>query len=778
MKKTLVLHKENRKQGSYYRKNFVGDVLYYTFIYRDLNVTFAKKGRKNTILSDSTADLLLKNGFVSTEAYQRYKEKICGLFSLETLKDFDEYSLEELYDFITNIRSEMFGNQPLQALWHTLANSSQNLNFKNCLDQSPLIEKTCLEKDNIIIAFTEPEMFATMQQILEKDTYKEKNLYFITSESYQKNLPAKEDLLKILNTDKIKTISFHKNSLQCDNDINLNRTALLIFGENGLLDARSLQIPCGIYCIPRGYHASAVAGQLGMNRPAAVFVPQEFSIIENVPVTKPTRLSYLVLSKLVKDFGENVYTLSIEKLYAKFPRYFVNIYETDVKARTSDDLSFSYDEKMLDFCEFDKLREKTIKKYLESFPNCRYFTKLFTEETKGVQGKILVHGVRIRKSDSAKVIPCGKTTPLREKMRVLNQTGTGIVSNFLFFLTPKLATLYNNLRTDRPQEQTEVDAGHIDYLLEYRNGKRVETFPLFRKTCIGLKENGEFLFFNFRLGAGTVSINGFPFSWKENDVDPNEKDELSPVVIFTPYISLPDCDADRETYRKIVGSNRLNFVLIQDRITAIREGDVILPGMGVVISLEKNLGLELCKKIGMIKDGNGYFNPESAKIEVNLEAPEGISKAEWEQIKWAYGGGLSLILDEVGLCDNGQMEDWFERDGWTSPLSRQTQESALHTLAKHPRTAIGTTKNGELVILVFSGRTSSSDGADYAEMCTIARELIPDIRYLMNVDGGGSAMLGMVQNGEFMELSLPSTSTGSTVGMVRPINTVLYVPIK
>ena len=46
----------------------------------------------------------------------------------------------------------------------------------------------------------------------------------------------------------------------------------------------------------------------------------------------------------------------------------------------------------------------------------------------------------------------------------------------------------------------------------------------------------------------------------------------------------------------------------------------------------------------------------------------------------------------------------------------------------------------------------------------------------MNMDGGGSAVLGMVTDGSFMELSCPSTSTGSCVGMVRPINTVLYIP--
>jgi len=116
--------------------------------------------------------------------------------------------------------------------------------------------------------------------------------------------------------------------------------------------------------------------------------------------------------------------------------------------------------------------------------------------------------------------------------------------------------------------------------------------------------------------------------------------------------------------------------------------------------------------------------------------------------------------------------------GWTSPLSRQTQESNLHSLVKHPRTAIGCTADGALVVLVYSGRTWRSTGANYREMITIARQLYPDIHFLMNCDGGGSAMLGMVQNGSFLELSFPSTSSGSCAGQVRPVNTVFYMPIQ
>ena len=175
---------------------------------------------------------------------------------------------------------------------------------------------------------------------------------------------------------------------------------------------------------------------------------------------------------------------------------------------------------------------------------------------------------------------------------------------------------------------------------------------------------------------------------------------------------------------------------------------------------------------------NGYYDVSGLELTVHLNPPEGISAEEWARMQWAYGGGLTLIRNGIGICDGDQMERLLEMEGWMTPLSRQTQESSLHTLVKHPRTAIGCAENGDLLVLVFSGRTWRSTGADYNEMIRIARSLYPDVHYLMNGDGGGSAMLGLVHNGEFMELSCPSTSTYSCAGQVRPINTVFYIPIE
>jgi hypothetical protein len=58
-------------------------------------------------------------------------------------------------------------------------------------------------------------------------------------------------------------------------------------------------------------------------------------------------------------------------------------------------------------------------------------------------------------------------------------------------------------------------------------------------------------------------------------------------------------------------------------------------------------------------------------------------------------------------------------------------------------------------------------------MVQIARNIFPDIWRMMNVDGGGSSVLGMAVGNSFMELSYPATSADNCAGMVRPINTIL-----
>ena len=384
------------------------------------------------------------------------------------------------------------------------------------------------------------------------------------------------------------------------------------------------------------------------------------------------------------------------------------------------------------------------------------------------QKGILVHSIRVKQAKNARVISCPKGVTPRSMLTLTQDTA--LVSNFLFFLTEKLGVLYNDLRSDRPREQADAAAGHLDYMLCCENGARKETFPLFAKTCIAGKEDGSFLFFPFELGGGTLRWGDKTLSWTKEDVNPEEPGE---ICVYTPMFTAGETNADRETYRLSVGQGRINMVILQDRVTCLRKGDVILPSVGVVVSMTEHKAASLLENRESL--GDGYYSVDNTLLSVELEPPQAINAHVWKNVRWAYGGGMGLVCDGESLCD-GDLDAWFAKQGWLSPLSRQTQESALHKLAKHPRTAIGTAENGDLLILVYSGRSRRSSGADYKDMIHIARSLYPDVRNLMNVDGGGSAMLGLVHKGAFMELSYPATSMGSCAGQVRPINTIFYIP--
>ena len=209
-------------------------------------------------------------------------------------------------------------------------------------------------------------------------------------------------------------------------------------------------------------------------------------------------------------------------------------------------------------------------------------------------------------------------------------------------------------------------------------------------------------------------------------------------------------------------------------------GHRLLPGTGVVLSLEKETGRAFALRCGLTPAEDGYFTwEEKPRLDLRLEHPADVAPDIWDRMQWAYGGGLTLA--ENGQCvfsRDGDAAAALALEGWASPLSSQTQESDIAALARHPRTAIGLTQAGQLFLLVFSGRSSISAGADYIEMCEIARKLVPDLKDMINVDGGASSVLGLGVGRRFIEYSRPSSSFESLAGMVRPINSVFRVILK
>ena len=752
----LRLTENNRSKG-YTRADLRQDVLYSYCKLRDVSISASRKDLVTTRVTDSMADQMAAQGLITHAQKENYMQIL--LKDLLHIDRFDNYSPEELYAHIDAVRKNALGCSAIDAYLRQQAQAEFRFSTEG-IDQRA--KKTTLLKNckAVIFCLTQARLMNMLLQDLKNANSKE--TWVLCDPALHSLLP---DHCRLLQANEGKILYDQK--LQAF--IDQGEACLMFYGEDGLTACRSLLTDAVVHAVPTSYFAKAVTG-LWSGEGCVTYIPKGMDITRYVPLTQKTRLNYSILYRLWQAWGDGIYKLSLQQLYQKFPAYFVNVYDGKCS-----DLPLSIYADTLS--GFDRQLEEGLKAYLNSFPNASYVSAYFDQtltrqpicyDSTHPQPGILVQTVKIHKADGAQVISREKGKTPRQTFQKLQLPGVGIASNFLFFMTPKLGILYNDLRSDRPREQADAASGHLDYM---KLGS-AETFPLFSKACVAMKADGQFLFFNYRLGGGSVTISGFQIPWEQSAVD----SDIAPVRVYTPFYSAVDKAADRNTYRKAVGADRINIVLLQDKIVCIRKGNVLLPSVGVVLSLTEEAAAPLLQKCPPLTDG--YYDVSNLTVTVQLDPPKGIDPSQWASVQWAYGGGLTLIRDGVGLCDSDHMEDWFDAEGWTSPLSRQTQESNLHSLVKHPRTAIGCTKDGALVILVYSGRTWRSTGADYREMIAIARQLYPDIHFLMNCDGGGSAMLGMVQNGSFLELSFPSTSSGSCAGQVRPVNTILYIPIQ
>lgn len=736
------------RQKCYIREGYRTDTVFTFLRYKEVLIQFAKKEGTRTRVTDLYSRFLWDQGLITRAQLEAFQETVCGEYPHKNCHP--EQSPEDIYAFVQKARLTHFGPDALKQGRQMRREGGCDFAITTGIDQRK--EKAALMQRSrkLLFLLCDTALFSLMEADLRQAAAMGKECVIVYSAAQAGDLPGREELAGWLGED----FSYAEAS-RLGVATDPAGAALFFYGEEGLLHCRSLTVDAVVSAIPMGYHAQALCNLLGNPTPCTVYIPRGTDITPYVPIVSPTRLTYHHLARLCRDYGEGIYRLSFEELYAKYPACFLNIYDN---SETKLPLQVSGES----LARFDHLREQAVTDFLNSFPNLRYRSAFFEEE------KILVHSVQVTKAKNAAVIACPKGVTPRQTLS--DRKGTAVVSNFLFFMTEKLGVLYNDLRADRPLEQADAVAGHLDYSLIHRDGKRVETFPLFAKTCIAATKTGNFLFFSYALGAGEVTLNGHRLRWERDCVNPETPGD---ICVYTPMLTCLDTDADRETYRLPVGAGRVNLVILKERVTCLRKGDVILPSVGVVLSLTEKTAAALLRNRKPL--GDGYYDVSDLSLTVHLDGPADIDPAVWKTVRWAYGGGMGLIRDGVSLSQEDP-EGWFVREGWMSPLSRQTQESALHKLAKHPRTAIGTTQKGDLVVLVFSGRSSRSTGADYLEMIKLARLLYPDLRNLMNVDGGGSAVLGMVHDGSFMELSCPATSQGSCVGMVRPINTIFYLP--
>ena len=133
---------------------------------------------------------------------------------------------------------------------------------------------------------------------------------------------------------------------------------------------------------------------------------------------------------------------------------------------------------------------------------------------------------------------------------------------------------------------------------------------------------------------------------------------------------------------------------------------------------------------------------------LNINHPSLSGLKPWK-VKHAFGGGPVLV-----------------QDGQVKISNNEEKKFAGKAIAdKHPRTAIGYTKDGTMIILAIQGRMKGlAEGATLPQMAKIMVDL--GCVEAMNLDGGGSSCL-MINGKETIK---PSDPTGQ-----RPVPAVLVI---
>jgi len=238
---------------------------------------------------------------------------------------------------------------------------------------------------------------------------------------------------------------------------------------------------------------------------------------------------------------------------------------------------------------------------------------------------------------------------------------------------------------------------------------KIVTGPLYKRVTFGITKDKEFK-------MGKIDIDG--------EISIGNADKLDLFNINQPVFSKKSFSIFTDQWGKktpVTSPYYSHLVVKDDTLKYIKNSSVPIPEGGYVIvgphsQLPKNF---------VVGDNVNY----TVKIK-----PDG-----WEDVEYAVGGGPYLIKEGKIFIDR--------------------QKFSKHFLwSKAPRTAVGYTKSGTLVLVTIDGRRKGfSEGANLIELARIMKEL--GCYNAMNLDGGTSTQ--MVYKGKLV--NDPTIKGGSKV---------------
>ncbi len=249
---------------------------------------------------------------------------------------------------------------------------------------------------------------------------------------------------------------------------------------------------------------------------------------------------------------------------------------------------------------------------------------------------------------------------------------------------------------------------------------RLITEPILDRTALAITGSGEVIITPFSFsGSVTLGSCELPISGLNRQRYTNE------LILYT-------SDRGESTRTNSFGRE---LVIIDGVVTAINEGDSLIPENGFVLS------------------GHGVFKELFSQIDVGTPCSIQLTTdPDWREldIRFALGAGPLLVSD-------GQVNI-------TAALER-FQSDVVNGRA--PRTAFGVTRDGELIAVTVNGRLQGiSMGMTLVELAELMVSF--DCERALNLDGGGSATM-VIRN---RPLNMPSDGKERQVasGIVFKVN--------
>lgn len=186
-------------------------------------------------------------------------------------------------------------------------------------------------------------------------------------------------------------------------------------------------------------------------------------------------------------------------------------------------------------------------------------------------------------------------------------------------------------------------------------------------------------------------------------------------------------------YDQSTGTNEygIEYVIVDNRVSAINPHDSVIPANGVVLSAHGTAAQAL----------------HSLAVGDTVTVTQSLGE-RWDKAWQVVEAGPRLL-----------------KDGSVYLTGQREQFPADITVGRAPRTAIGTTKNGHLLMVVVDGRQKHSIGFSLTELALFMQEL--GAVDAINLDGGGSSE--MVVQGDVV--NKPSDgrerSIGAGLGVIK-----------